>query len=164
MIESFISGDLILFFSRLVLGVVMIYYGYPKVKDLQKNARETSEMGFKPGMFWGIIIAGVELGGGVAIIIGFYADIWAALYAFIALTGTFWKLKIKSDFTDYSYDLILLALCTTLLGLGTGAFALTPISGLQFLHIYAASGALTASILLAYLPEILGKRYQDWRR
>jgi len=163
MIEQFVSIELILLFSRLVLGGVMIYYGYPKIKDLRKNAKETSEMGFKPGMFWGTVIASIEFFGGIAIIVGFYADIWATLYAFIALTGTFWKLKIKADFPEYSYDLMLLALCAMLLGFGTGAMSLTSLSGLQFLHVYAVSGALVAGLLFAYLPEILGKRYREWK-
>ncbi len=142
----------------------MLYYGYPKIKNLQKNARETSEMGFKPGMFWGTIIASVEFFGGIAIIIGLYADIWAALYGFICITGTFWKLKMRLMFTDCSYDLMLLTLCAVLLGFGPGAFALTYISGLQFLHVYAVSAAITLALLMAYLPEILGKRYREWKR
>ncbi|MDP3726001.1 MAG: DoxX family protein [bacterium] len=162
MIEQFVSIELILLFSRLVLGGVMLYYGYPKIKDLRKNAQETSEMGFKPGMFWGTIIASVEFFGGIAIIVGLYADIWAALYGFICITGAFWKLKIKSRFMDCSYELMLLALCATLLGLGTGAPSLTPLSGLQFLHIYAVSAAITLGLLFAYLPEMLGKKYRDW--
>ena len=158
----FISTGLILLFSRIVLGSVMIYFGYPKMKDLQRNARDTSGMGFKPGIFWGTIIAGVEFFGGIAIIIGLYADIFAALYAFICITGTFWKLKMKIEFNDCSYDLVLLALCAIVLGFGTGEPALTLLSGIQFLHIYAVAGAVTAGLLLAYLPETLGKKYKDW--
>lgn len=161
--DIFISNAVILFFARLVLGTIMIYYGYPKIKDVYTNARETSDMGYKPGIFWGTTIALVEFLGGIAVIVGFYADIAAALYAFICITGTFWKIKMKSDLPDYSYDLILLALCATILGLGTGAFSLTPLSNIPFLHVYAVSTAFIFSIIFAYLPEILGKKYKEWR-
>jgi hypothetical protein len=55
--------------------MVMIYYGWPKIRDLGSNANDFVRMGFKPGMFWGTLIASVEFFGGLAILLGFYAEL-----------------------------------------------------------------------------------------
>jgi hypothetical protein len=48
----------------------------------------------------------------------------AALVAVEMFTGTVWKLAIVGKpFTDYSYDILLLALALMLLGTGPGAYA-----------------------------------------
>ena len=41
--------DIVLLIVRVVLGAIMIYYGWPKLKDPAKNARDFASMGFKPG-------------------------------------------------------------------------------------------------------------------
>ena len=55
--SSQIEVQWILLFSRVVLAVVMIHYGWPKVRDLKSNANDFANMGFRPGMFWGTLIA-----------------------------------------------------------------------------------------------------------
>lgn len=66
---------------RLIMGVTMVYYGWPKVRDPKKNAADFEANGFKPGMFWGHVDPRVEFGGGLAILLGLY--VWvAALLAF----------------------------------------------------------------------------------
>ena len=111
--SKYISLDWILLFSRVVLAMVMIYYGWPKIRDLRSNANDFVQMGFKPGMFWGTLIAGVEFFGGIAILLGYYAELAAALFAFQMMVGMFWKLKIRKAFSDYSYDIQLFALSLT---------------------------------------------------
>ena len=80
----------------------MIYYGWPKIRNLKSNAVDFTRMGFDPGIVWGTLIAAVEFFGRIAIILGFHAELAAALFAFQTLVGTFWKLEIKQPFTDYS--------------------------------------------------------------
>src|ERR1700738_3824708 len=101
--SSHIEAQWILFLSRVVLAVAMIHYGWPKVRDLKSNANDFANMGFKPGMFWGTLIALVEFLGGIAILLGFLAELAAALFAFQMLVGTFWKVMIKMTFAGFFY-------------------------------------------------------------
>jgi uncharacterized membrane protein YphA (DoxX/SURF4 family) len=146
-----IRFEWILLLSRIVLAVVMIYYGWPKVRDLNANAREFVEMGFKPGMLWGTLIALVEFVGGIAIFLGIYAEFAAALFAYQMMVGTFWKVKIDKPFTDYSYDLQLFALSLTLMSQGAGAFTVMAFPGSIFLRWDVAGIALATALLFAVL-------------
>ncbi len=122
---SFIGySEQVLFFARVVLGVVMFYYGWPKVKDLKSNSEDFVRKGFKPGWFWGTVVAWEEVLGGLAMVLGFYAQLAAILYAFQMTLGTFWKLKVGRPFTDYSYDLQLLALALVIIVFGPGVYSL----------------------------------------
>ena len=128
---KYIPFDWILLFTRAVLAAVMIYYGWPKIRDLGSNANDFVQMGFKPGMFWGTLIAAVEFFGGIAILLGFYAELAAALFAFQRMVGTFWKLKVRKPFSDYSYitnvlDRVRAKISPGInLGSGTGPLAVT---------------------------------------
>jgi uncharacterized membrane protein YphA (DoxX/SURF4 family) len=146
-----ITFEWILLLSRIVLAAVMIYYGWPKIRDLNANAREFVEMGFKPGMLWGTIIALVEFVGGIVIFLGIYAELAAALFAYQMMVGTFWKLKINKPFTDYSYDLQLFALSIILMSQGAGAFAVLAFPGSSFLRWDLAGMALATALLFAVL-------------
>lgn len=151
--SSPIEAQWILLLSRAVLAVVMIHYGWPKVRDLKSNANDFVQMGFKPGMFWGTVIALVELVGGIAILLGLYAELAAALVAFEMMVGAFWKLKIKKPFADYSYDIQLLALCLVVMSQGAGACALRAFPGAVFLRWDVAVAALVAALLFAALSK-----------
>lgn len=161
----FIESGWILFFARIVLGVVMIYYGRQKIKDLKSNANDFVGMGFKPGWLWGTICAFVEFFGGIAMLLGFFAEIAAALYGFKILIGTIWKFKIKKPFTDYSYDIQLVALCLVIMAFGPGVYALAAAIGPSFLLSWdIAVVAVLLAIIFAHLPELLGERYRRWGR
>lgn len=148
-----IQIDWILLLIRTVLAAVMIYYGWPKIRDPASNANDFEQMGFKPGMFWGTLIAVVEFFGGIAILLGFYAELAAALFAFQMMVGTFWKLKIKKPFSDYSYDIQLFALCLVLMFQGAGTYALKRFPGTVFLRWEVAAVSLAAALLLAVLSR-----------
>ena len=94
---------------RTMFGIIMIYYGWQKVKDLKANAEEFEKMGFKPGWFWGTNVAFLEFFGSILIISGKMVPILGPLFAAHMATGTVWKLIIKKKpFTDYSYDLLVM--------------------------------------------------------
>lgn len=118
------APDLLLFFVRVVLGIVMIYYGLPKIRDLKKNAEDFVGMGFRPGFFWGTVIAVIEFFGGIAMILGFYTGVAASLFGVEMALGAFWKMRRKKPFTDYSYDVLLLALSAVVLVFGAGLYAI----------------------------------------
>ena len=118
-------SDWVLLVVRIIIGVILIYYGWPKVKDLKKNAEDFVEMGFKPGWFWGTLIALLEFFGGILMIIGVLVPLVAALFGIEMIVGMIWKItKVKKPFTDWSYDLLLLALMLLLLITGTGSYVI----------------------------------------
>ena len=91
-------ADEALLLARLIMGVVMLHYGVPKLRDPRKHVEDFVQTGFRPAWFWGMIIAVVE---GVGI----------------------WKVaKAGKPFPDYSYDLLLLAL--VLLAFGPGRYSI----------------------------------------
>ena len=141
--------------------MVMIYYGWPKIRDLGSNANDFVRMGFKPGMFWGTLIAGVEFFGGIAILLGFYAELAAALFAFQMMVGTFWKLKIGKPFSDYSYDIQLFALSLTIMFHGAGRYALTTFPAAIFLRWDVALFSLAAAVLLAVCSKPTSKSARE---
>jgi hypothetical protein len=109
-------------------------------------------------MFWGTLIAVVEFLGGVAMLFGLFAELAASLFGFQMLVGTFWKLRIKKPFTDYSYDLQLFALCLAVMSQGAGILALARFPGFIFLRWDVAAAALAAALLFAALckPKFSG--------
>ena len=80
--------------------------------------------GFAPGWLWGSFVLVTEIGGGLAVIVGFYTWIAAALIGIEMLTGALWKVaKARKPFPEYSYDLLLLGLALVLLAVGPGAYS-----------------------------------------
>lgn len=81
-----------------------------------------ASVGFRPGKFWAFFVGLLELLGGTAIILGFFTQIFAALFAFqfflILLT-----IKRKAPFKDKEFDILILG-ASLLLITGGGALAL----------------------------------------
>jgi len=73
----FIYNNWALFLLRVVLGLILLAYGLPKIKNLRKTADYFSSMKFRPGIFWASLVAGLETIGGIAIIFGFFAQFFA---------------------------------------------------------------------------------------
>lgn len=115
-------SDSVLLIARVILGITMIYYGWPKIKDLKANAEDFVKMGFKPGMFWGTIIALVEFVGGIFLIAGFLVSLVATLVAVEMIVGTIYKIKSGKSFKNWSYDLLILAIALLLLTFGGGIY------------------------------------------
>jgi uncharacterized membrane protein YphA (DoxX/SURF4 family) len=91
--------DAVLLAARLIMAVVMLYYGF------------------------GTLVLAAEFFGGILMLLGVCVWVAAAAFGFEMLLGTVVKsTKWHKPFTDYSYDLLLLALCLLLLALGPGAY------------------------------------------
>jgi uncharacterized membrane protein YphA (DoxX/SURF4 family) len=117
--------DELLLFVRLVVGIVMIYFGWKKIKNLRSNAKDFVGMGFRPGWLWGTIVMFLEFFGGIAMLAGVFIGITALMFGFEMMLGAGMKaIKWKKPFTDYSYDLLLLALMAVLLVFGPGGYIL----------------------------------------
>jgi len=148
-VSHHIDIDWILLVVRIAVAIVMLYYGQRKIRNLRSNANDFVQMGFRPGIMWGTLIAIVEFFGGIALLIGSYAELAAALFAFQMMVGTFWKLKIRKPFSDYSYDILLFALCLVVMSQGAGLYSLRSFPGAIFLRWDVALASLAGASLLA---------------
>ncbi len=118
--------ETILFAIRVLIATTMFYYGWPKLKDLQSNAEDFENKGFKPGIFWGTGIAVLETFGATALLLGVFPQIMALLFAGHMTTGIIWKItSTDKDFSNWSYGLLILALSLVILAFGPGLYTIT---------------------------------------
>ena len=121
-------ADIVLLFVRVIFGIVYLYYGIPKLRDLSANAVDFEEKGFKPGWFWGTPIALLETFGSLAMMVGFFTWFFAIAFVIHMATGMTWKItSTDKKFPDWSYDLILLCLSLLFLVLGAGDISLSKV-------------------------------------
>ena len=121
----FIFSDCGIFILRLALGLIFLVHGWPKLKNLKVTAQNFEMMGFKPGAFWGTIVALVESFGSLLLIAGLFTQVAALLIAFQMLVATVWKIKKGQGLAGgYELDLILAVSALLLTTLGSGAYSL----------------------------------------
>ncbi len=110
---------------RLVVAVIFLAHGWPKIKNLKHTAVMFTQMGFKPGALWGTIVAAIEFFGGVGLLLGFYTQVYAAVLVVQMLVATLWKIRIGKKLVDgYELDLLLVAATLVLVTGGPGMYAL----------------------------------------
>lgn len=121
----FLYSDWALAFLRIMLGILLLLHGWPKLKDLKTTAVNFGAMGFKPGAFWGPLVACAEFFGGLALILGIYTEFAAAVIGIEFLVITIWKIIRRQPFVGgFELDLLILGVALLLLTQGAGAFSL----------------------------------------
>lgn len=123
-IYTILNPEWVLFFNRIILGLAMLYYGVPKIRDLRANAREFNGWGFKPGMFWGTLVAFELFFGGLFIFLGFYPELFAFLMALVMIVGVLWKIKSNQPTEHLIENFHNLAMCLVLIYFGPGLFTI----------------------------------------
>lgn len=120
-----IFSEWALLILRLVFGVIFLLHGWPKLKNLKVTAQNFEMMGFKPGGFWGTIVAIVETLGGIAIILGLVTQYAGLALAFDMLVATVWKIKRGQQLVGgFELELLLMSAGLVLATLGGGSYAL----------------------------------------
>ena len=110
---------------RIILGIIFLAHGWPKIKNLRQTASMFAAMGFKPGALWGTIAAVVEFFGGLGLLLGFYTQAYAALLVIQMLVATIWKMRAGQKLSGgYELDLLLVAALLTVTTAGPGMYAL----------------------------------------
>lgn len=116
---------------RVALGAAFAVHGYPKLFTGMRTgfAGWLDSIGIKPGKFWALVVGVVEFFGGIALILGVFTQLAAALIAvnmLVAMAKVKWgKVKfVEMEKTGWELDLIYFAAAVALLVLGAGAYAL----------------------------------------
>lgn len=109
---------------RIMVAAIFLAHGVPKLKNLRQTAENFSAMGFYPGVFWGTVIAFLEVIGGSALLLGVFAQLFAALFAVEMLVAACWKMRRGQGFIGgYELDVLLAAASLMLATHASGVFS-----------------------------------------
>ena len=126
-----IYNDQALLILRLALGLILLAHGWPKIRDLKATAQGFDSMGFKPGRFWGTLVAISEFLGGLLLIAGLFTQVAALILAIQFIVIMIWKLRSKQKLVlGYELDLIILAALLVLASIGSELYSLDNYFGL----------------------------------
>ncbi|MBI1974822.1 MAG: DoxX family protein [Parcubacteria group bacterium] len=114
-------GDVGLLVLRVVLGVIMLVHGVPKIKNFQGVSQWLGSVGLKPGKFWNAVLIVTEVAGGAALVAGAYTQL-AALLVAIDMVVAILLVDFKKGFKGgWEFNLALLAIAIALFSLGGGS-------------------------------------------
>ena len=124
MIEFLYSyQDLSFLILRLALGLIFIVHGFSKLKGLKANAQGFEAMGFRPGGFWGTLVAFAEFFGGLSVLLGLYTQWGALAIASVMIIALLWKGSRGQGLVGgFELDLILLSSALLLATIPAGGF------------------------------------------
>lgn len=120
-----IFSDWAMLVLRVVLGVLFVVHGLPKLRNFSGTAADFSKMGFRPGKFFAAAAVAVEFFGGLFLVAGLFAQ-FAAFFAFVQfaiLSG--WNAKKRERFAGgWELDALIAAAALLLATQGAGRFSL----------------------------------------
>jgi putative oxidoreductase len=113
---------------RVWVGANFVIHARPKVRGMPQTVQGTSGLGVPAGATYAA--TALELGGGIALILGFLVPIVGLLFVvFMASTSMMKKRKMHADYIaqgkpSYEIDVLYLALALVLVFLGAGVLSL----------------------------------------
>lgn len=118
--------------GRVLLGLLMLTHGWPKIKDLKRTVAFVKGTGWPGGEAFALLFSLLEFFGAIALIVGFLTQIVAALFVLEMIATTiFSQTKLKKKFSGgYELDLAYAALALVILLLGPGVWSLDHVLGL----------------------------------
>jgi putative oxidoreductase len=121
-----INVDAALLILRVVLGVIMLYHGYPKITDFGATAEGFAGMGIPLPTVSAAFSTLAEVGGGILLLLGVATDIAGLLIA-IDMLGAITFVHAKNGFSvaegGVEWPLALLAMALAIALAGPGRFA-----------------------------------------
>jgi amino acid transporter len=134
--------DFVLLVFRLIMGWVFIYHGAGKLfgafggYGLTGTGHYFLSLGLQPGLLWAVVGGIVEFAGGIFLIFGFAARIWAALLLgdmITAILTTNWAngLIAEKAAGGFEINLALGSLALAVVLLGAGGWSLDRVLGLE---------------------------------
>ena len=119
----FVFSDWALLLMRLVLGIVLVVHGIPKLQNVKQTAKQFAKMGFVPGTFWGVVVGLIEVLGGIGIAVGFLTQP-LALLVFVQFIVILLFVKRGESLMKIETDILVLASAAALATLGSGALSI----------------------------------------
>lgn len=121
-----LNTDLALLILRVVLGVIMIYHGWPKLTNLGGTIEGFAGMGVPLPAVAAVFALVAELGGGLLMLAGAFTDIAGLLFA-IDMLGAITFVHAKNGFSvadgGVEWPLALLAMALAIALAGPGGYA-----------------------------------------
>ena len=119
-------------FLRVIVGVVGVLHGWPKMKTLGAFIDSVGKMGIPLAPVFGTAAALAEFLGGLALIFGLFTRYAAFFFACVMAVGVF-KVHMKNGFfasaNGYEYPLVLLVAAVSLVLSGAGPISLDRMFG-----------------------------------
>jgi putative oxidoreductase len=110
---------------RVIFGLIFLAHGLAKIKNLRATQEWFGSIGFRPGKFWGTLVALTETAGGFLVILGLLTQVAAAFLAIVMLVALGWKIKNGQKLiSGYEFDLILLAVALAFFTNSGGLYSL----------------------------------------
>jgi putative oxidoreductase len=120
-------GDPVLLFLRVATGLVFLTHGWQKLQaGTELTSAFLNTLGFPAPELLAVLLIGVEIVGGLALIIGAYTRLAAKLtgiVAIIALLTVHVSKGYSATSGGYEYVLLLVAACAVLLVMGGGKWS-----------------------------------------
>lgn len=126
----FVFYDWALLALRVVLGIVLIAHGLPKLRDMKGTAHWLGSVGFRPAILFALVAAVVEVIGGFALILGLFTQVVALLLVAQFLVIILKVNRMKGLKGGYELDLIIAAAAALLATTGGGLFSLDATFGI----------------------------------
>ncbi len=128
--DSFlIWSDWSIFFLRLILGLILILHGYPKLKNLKIVSDWMNQNGFKPGFLFAFLAMILEFFGGIFLVLGFLSQIVALFVLLQFLVIIIWRFFGHMSKIEFELDLLILAGAVIILFNSSGALSLDKFFG-----------------------------------
>jgi len=106
---------------RLVLGLIFLYHGLPKLMGLEGTTQFVLALGFPSPSIFATVLALVEVFGGIFLIIGLLTR-WTSVFLGIEMLFAFFLVHLKNGFSvsggGFEFVLLILAGLATLKILG----------------------------------------------
>ena len=115
-------SDLTALIARVVVGVVFIAHGLPKATDLQGTAGGFEAMGIPFPQFAALLGVGIEVGAGVALIVGFALPVAGVLLA-LMMGGAYFFAHVGDPLVGGFELPLVMAAAALALGFAGGRFA-----------------------------------------
>lgn len=121
-----LNPDLALLILRVVLGIIMVYHGWPKLTNLGGTIEGFAGMGIPLPALAAVFATVAELVGGVLMLVGAFTDIAGLLFA-IDMLGAIIFVHAKNGFSvsnnGVEWPLALLAMALAIALAGPGRYS-----------------------------------------
>lgn len=118
-----VLGDLTALIGRIAVGVVFVAHGLPKAADLEGTAQGFSSLGIPFPTFNALLGAAIEIGGGLALIIGFALPLAGLALAFM-MANAYYFAHLGDPLVGGYEFLLVLGATSLALGFAGGRYSL----------------------------------------